>query len=114
MGVLLKSVTATLTQGLSQTPQPNLQLTDAQGNVFAWAHGANAAQVASTTVVYSWLPGVGNPTAVIGSLANCYAASMLPLATECFLPNGVVVGTKTIGIGANSQWGRSFCTAAVV
>jgi hypothetical protein len=113
-GMLIKSVAATLVQGATQTPQPVLELTDASGDVLAASMGATAAQTAGTTCVYSWSAGISSPSGILGSGANCIAQSGLPMGVECFLPVGCQIVSRTIGIGANSQWGPVWIYAAIV
>ena len=99
-GVLLKSVSALLTQGATQTPWPALVLDDGT-NVVAMVPGASAAQTAGEAVQYTWLPG-GVVAAIAGSGSSLSAAS--PLPAEAFLLPGYRIRSVTAGIGANSQF----------
>jgi hypothetical protein len=95
-------VSIPLVQGITQTPQPILQLTDAADGVIAEIFGSNAAQAVSTTCRYTWgpdLPLLGQ----IGSGANVRSGG--PLPTGIYLPSGFKIKTVTLGIGANTDYG---------
>jgi hypothetical protein len=94
----LLSVSVTLVQGLTQTPQPTLIIDDG-ANVLFQAFGSTTAQNASTTVQYTWAPGL----ATTGGGAGTVSAGALPL--ELVIPAGFRIRTSTLGIGANSDYG---------
>lgn len=89
-----------LTQGLTQTPQPILQVDDGT-NLVAEFPGSSAVQAASTTTGYTWGPDV-TTTGQVGTGATVRAAAAM---ASLFLPGGYRVKTVTVGIGANSQYG---------
>ena len=96
----LVGVTFTMTQGLTQTPQPILIIDDGNEVLFS-ALGASAAQAVSTTCRYNF--GIGLVTsAVLGVTTGCLAFA--PLPQGLILKPGYRIRTSTLGIGANSQY----------
>jgi hypothetical protein len=100
-GWLIKSVSAQIAQGLTQSPQPLLTVADPGGHVVFESFGATGAQSASTTARYSWAPGL-NLSALAGATPNIHANA--PLPHELFLPSGYTIGSTTLGIGGGTQW----------
>ncbi len=98
----LVSVTFSLVQGLTQTPQPILQITDGT-NVLFESFGASAAQAASTTCRYAFAPGLPQPAAIVGATPNMHALAALP--SGYVLGPGYHVKTSTLGIGAATDYG---------
>ena len=95
------SVTAVIVQGATQTPQPVLVIDDGATVIYE-SFGASDAQATSTTCRYTW--GVGHPlTAKAGATTNVH--SVAPLPRSLFLRGGSRIGSNTIGIGANTDWG---------
>jgi len=101
-GWYIYSVFLPLVQGITQTPLPLLQFKDAAGNLWMESTGSTTAQAVSTTTAYSWAPGM-LLTGQIGTAAAVHSNAPIPDALIC-LP-GFTIGTVTIGIGANSQYG---------
>lgn len=97
----LLAVSVLLVQGLTQTPQPVLVIDDGADVVFE-SFGASAAQAASTTVRYTWAPGL-TLSGLVGATPNIHAVAPLP-ATLTLLP-GWRIRTATPGLGANSNYG---------
>lgn len=89
-----------MVQGITQTPQPILQIDDG-ANVIHESLGCSAAQGASTTCRYIWAPDY-TLTAQIGATPNI--RSFAPLAAM-IIGAGYRVRTVTLGIGANSNYG---------
>jgi len=98
---MLFSVYAVMTQGITQTPQPILQIDDGT-NVIMESIGSSAAQAVSTTCAYTWGPGFVQ-SGQVGSGAGVH--SVAPIPDGLILLAGYHVKTLTLGIGANSQWG---------
>lgn len=96
----LYAVYAVLTQGLTQTPQPLLQLDDGT-NLWMESTGSTAAQAVSTTCAYSWAPNM-LLTGQVGAGANVH--SNAPIPDSLVIPGGYHIKSSTIGIGANSVW----------
>lgn len=99
---LLLAVSALLVQGATQTPLPILVIDDGT-NVIHEAHGATAAQAASTTARYTWAAGLPAPAALLGATPDLHGLAPLPYGL--ILPAGCRVRTNTIGKGANTDWG---------
>lgn len=99
----LVAVRVALVQGITQTPQPILQVTDPNDNVVFESLGATGAQPASTTATYIWGVDLGAPGALIGATPNIRAFA--PLAKALCLPAGWKVKTSTLGIGAGTDYG---------
>ena len=97
----LMLVSIPLVQGLTQTPQPILQIDDGT-NLIAELFGSSAAQAASTTCRYTWGPDLPL-SAQISTGAN--VRSTAPLPSGLYLPAGYRIKTSTLGIGANSDYG---------
>jgi hypothetical protein len=95
-------VSIPLVQGITQTPQPLLQITDAADAVIAEIFGSSAAQAVSTTCRYTWGPDLPL-SAQVGSGAN--VRSSAPLPSGIYLPSGFKIKTATLGIGANTDYG---------
>jgi hypothetical protein len=89
-----------MVQGITQTPQPILQIDDG-ANVIHESLGCSAAQAISTTCRYIWAPAY-TLTGQVGATPNIRAFA--PLA-ELILGAGYRVRTATLGIGANSNYG---------
>jgi hypothetical protein len=98
---LLLAVSVSLVQGITQTPQPILQIDDGT-NVLFESFGASAAQAVSTTCRYNWAPGLPL-SAVVGATTNCHATG--PLPEGLVLHAGAHVKTVTLGKGANTDYG---------
>lgn len=98
----LLAIYVPLVQGITQTPQPILQLTDASDNVLAEIYGSTAAQAASTTCAYTWARGISVASGQIGATTNVRSFAPLP---DVILKAGFKIKTVTIGIGANSDYG---------
>jgi hypothetical protein len=95
------TVSVSLVQGLTQTPQPILVIDDG-ATTLAEFFGASAAQAASTTCRYTW--GAHLPlSAIVGAGANGRATA--PLPSGLVLPAGSRVRTSTLGIGAATDYG---------
>lgn len=99
----LLAVTITLVQGITQTPQPVLQLADDGTTVLFESFGSSGAQAVSTTCRYSWAPGIAGPSALIGATTQVRAVAPLPVGVP--LMPGYRIRTVTVGIGANSDFG---------
>ena len=97
----LLSVSISLVQGLTQTPQPILVLKDSAGTVIYESWGSTTAQSVSTTCRYNWAPGL-TLTGLIGATTNVHACAPLPLGL--ILGPGFTITTNTIGLGANSDY----------
>jgi hypothetical protein len=97
----LIAVSVALVQGITQTPQPILQLDDGTDVIFE-SFGSSAAQAASTTCRYTWAPG-HTLTAQIGATTNVHSTA--PLPADLVLGPGYRIKTVTLGIGANSDYG---------
>jgi hypothetical protein len=98
---MLISAYAIMTQGITQTPQPILQLDDG-ATVFFEAPGSTTAQAVSTTCAYTWGPGF-TLSGQIGTGAGIRSVS--PIPEDIILWAGYRIKVVTVGIGANSQWG---------
>lgn len=94
----LLSVTVSCVQGITQTPQPTLTITDGTVTLFQ-GFGASSAQNASVTTQYTWAPG---NTLTAGAAATVATA---PLPAGMWLMPGSVIATSTIGKGANTDFG---------
>jgi len=97
---MLFSAYAVLTQGITQTPQPILQIDDGT-NVIMESIGSSAVQAVSTTTAYTWGPGFVQ-SGQVGSGAGVH--SVAPIPDGLILLAGYHVKSSTLGIGANSQW----------
>lgn len=95
---LLYSVTVSLVQGITQTPQPTLILDDGT-NVLFQAFGSSSAQNASVTAQYTWAPGL----TTTGGGAGTVSTGALPY--PMLLGPGFRIRTSTVGIGANTNYG---------
>jgi hypothetical protein len=94
------SVSVSLVQGATQTPQPILVIDDGTDVVFEM-FGSSAAQAVSTTCRYTWAPGLPL-TAQIGATTNVHSTA--PLPEGLILPAGWRIRTVTLGIGANTDY----------
>jgi len=99
---LLISVSVSLVQGITQTPQPILVVDDGANTIFE-LEGSSAAQAASTTCQYTWAAGIALVTGQLGSGAGIH--SMAPLAYPLLLLPGYRIRSTTLGIGANTDYG---------
>jgi hypothetical protein len=95
---LLMSVTVSLVQGATQTPQPTLIVDDGTTTIFQ-GFGASSAQNSAVTTQYTWAPG---NTLTAGAAATIATA---PLPAGLVLGPGYRVRSSTLGIGANSDYG---------
>lgn len=98
---LLLSVTVSLVQGATQTPQPILVIDDGTTVIFE-SFGSSAAQAASTTCQYTWAVG-HTLSGQVGATTNVHSTGPLPFGLV--LPPGYRIRSSTIGIGANSNYG---------
>lgn len=106
----LIAVVIDLVQGITQTPQPILQIDDGT-TVVAESVGSTAAQGASTTCRYAWGTGY-TLTGQIGATPNI--RSFAPLPFGLVLPAGYRIRTVTLGIGANTNYGAPRYLVAVL
>lgn len=100
----LLSYSVQLAQGATQTPLPNLVITDGTGEIFS-APGASAAVSAATTTQMTWAPGL---TLTAGAaLTRNYAPlpSYGAFSLGLILPAGYKITSVTTGIGANTDYG---------
>jgi hypothetical protein len=97
----LISVSVQLVQGATQTPQPILVVDDGTSVIYE-AFGSTTAQAVSTTCRYTWASG-HTLSGLVGATTNVH--SVAPLPERLLLAPGSRVGTSTIGIGANSNYG---------
>jgi hypothetical protein len=95
------SVTVSLVQGATQTPQPILVIDDGT-NVLFESFGATGAQSASTTARYSWVAGGPQPAALVGTTPNIHAVA--PLPSGLVLPPGSRIQSSTLGKGAATDY----------
>lgn len=95
---VLLGYAVTLVQGITQTPTPNLVITDGTNEVISFP-GSSAAVSVSTTTRLCWVPGV-TLTAGAGATRN-YS----PIPIGLILPAGWKITTVTTGIGANTDYG---------
>jgi hypothetical protein len=95
---LLLGVSVSLAQGITQTPQPTLIVDDGT-NVAFQGFGASSAQDASVTTQYTWAPG----NSLTAGAAATVATAPLP---EILMGPGFRVRSSTLGIGANSNYGK--------
>jgi hypothetical protein len=94
---LIISAHLTVAQGATQTPLPNLEIVDPNGNVVGLYPGASAATSASTTSTFDWYDGA-TLTAGAGATANrAHVPRGLAVKT------GWIVRTNTTGKGANTD-----------
>lgn len=100
--VVLIGACLQIVQGLTQTPQPILKITDASDLEVYRSLGASAAQAASTTANYCWSVGVPL-SALVGTTPDIYAQA--PLAEDLVLPAGYKIKTVTVGKGAATDLG---------
>jgi hypothetical protein len=98
---ILLSVSVSLVQGLTQTPQPILIIDDGANTLYECA-GSSAAQAVSTTCQYTWAPTLPL-SAQLGATTNVHATAPLPY--PLFLLPGFRIRTVTLGIGANTDYG---------
>lgn len=98
----LVAVSVVLVQGLTQTPQPILQIDDGSADVIFESFGSSAAQAVSTTCRYCWAPNLPL-TGQVGVTTGVH--SNAPLPGSLLLPAGYRIRTVTLGIGANSDFG---------
>ena len=97
----LFSVSVSLVQGATQTPQPILIIDDGANTIFE-SLGSSAAQAASTTCQYTWA-GLLPLSGQLGSGAGIHSTA--PLLYPLLLQPGWRIRTSTLGIGANSDYG---------
>lgn len=99
---LLRSVSAALAQGITDTPQPLLVIKDAAGNVLSEHFGSTTVQAVSTTQRYSWVAG-GPLTGNVGATTNVHSNGTLPC--DLVLLAGWTISSNTIGLAATADWG---------
>lgn len=99
----LLGVSVSLVQGATQQPQPILRIADPGTNVLYESFGSSGTQAVSTTCQYSWVVNGPQPAAIVGTTTNCHAIA--PLPDDLVLPEGYVISSNTLGIGANSNYG---------
>jgi len=100
---LLQSVNVTLVQGATQTPLPNLVITDGTNTLFTFP-GLSSAMNASVTCALKW----GQYLTLSAGGANTSATA--PIPGFLYLPEGFKITTVTTGIGANSDYGAPIIT----
>ncbi len=99
---LVKSVSIQMVQGATQTPWPRLVIDDGTNTLFQ-AQAGTAAAASSTTEQVTWAPGL----LTTGPLGATTAVSR-----QGGLPDGLVleagsrIQTNTVGIGANTNYGK--------
>lgn len=98
---LVRSVSVECVQGATQTPWPRLLIT--QGDHVLAAQSGTAAQPASTTCRHTWLPG-GTTAGPTGATTAVTAQGTLP--GDLVLEAGATLATNTVGIGANTNYGK--------
>jgi hypothetical protein len=98
---LVLSVSVSLAQGATQTPWPRLVVT--QGNFVYQAQSGAAAQGASTTARHSWAPN-GPTVGPTGATTVVSCQGNLPVGL--ILEAGATLATATVGLGANSDYGK--------
>lgn len=98
----VRSVTAVLVQGITDTPQPLLVIKDASGNVLSEHFGSTTVQAVSTTQRYTWSAG-GPLTGNAGATTNVHSNGTLPL--DLVLLAGWTISSNTIGLAATADWG---------
>ncbi len=94
------SFSVSLAQGITQTPQPFLQIDDGT-DIILEIPGSTAAQAVSTTCRYTWAPGL-TLTGQIGTTTG--VRSCAPLPEDLILGPGYRIRTATIGLGANTDY----------
>lgn len=94
----LISVSVSLAQGITQTPQPTLVIDDGT-NILFQGFGASAAQNASVTTRYTWAP----DSPLTGGAAATVATA--PIPEGLVLAPGWRVRSSTLGLGANTDYG---------
>lgn len=97
---LVQGVSVECVQGATQTPWPRLVITD--GDFVLAAHSGSAAQAAGTTCRHSWFAGA--PLQISG--ATTAVAAQGPLPEGLILEAGATIATSTVGIGANTNYGK--------
>jgi len=98
---LVKGVSVECVQGSTQTPWPRLVIT--QGDFVFQAQSGAAAQAASTTCRHTWSPN-GPTVGPTGATTVCSSQGTLP--DELILEAGATLATATVGIGANTNYGK--------
>src|SRR5262245_27328587 len=93
----LLSVSVSLAQGATQTPQPALVIDDGTTTIFQ-SFGASTAQNSAVTTRYTWAP---DCTLTAGGAATVVTA---PLASGLILPQNSRLRSITAGIGANTNY----------
>lgn len=99
----LLAVSVACVQGLTQTPQPLLSITDGTTKFFE-SFGSTTAQAVSTTCQYTWAPGFPL-TGLVGATTNVHSTG--PLPPDLVLRPGYVISTVTVGLGANTDYGAA-------
>jgi uncharacterized membrane protein YeiH len=95
----LHIVAFTIVQGATQTPLPTLIITDAAGEEVYAQDGASAAQSASVTSRYFFVPGA------LITAGAALTRNKAPLAPNLILPGGFIIKSSTAGKGANTNIG---------
>lgn len=98
---LVRAVSVECVQGLTQTPWPRLVIT--QGDAVISVQSGTAAQAVSTTCRHSWVPG-GPTTGPLGATTAVTCQGNLP--SDLVLEAGATLATSTVGIGANTNYGK--------
>ena len=94
---VLYSVSVSLAQGATQTPQPTLIIDDGTTTVYQ-SFGASSAQNSAVTAQYTWAPGL--PLSAAGAATIITA----PLPWGLILGPGYRIRSSTLGIGANTDY----------
>lgn len=84
-GWLVKAISGQLVQGATQTPLPILQIVDGGGDILFESFGSSSAMTASTTVRFTWAPGL-TLSALVGTSPTIH--SVAPLPHDCFIAPG--------------------------
>lgn len=98
----LKAATLQIVQGITDTPQVILSITNASDVEVYRSFGASAAQAVSTTANYTWASGLAL-SGLVGTTPNIYAQA--PLPEDLVLPAGYKIKTITLGKGAATDLG---------
>jgi hypothetical protein len=97
----LVAVSVSLVQGITNTPQPILQLDDGTDVIFEM-FGSSAAQAVSTTCRYTWAPGAPL-SGQVGATTNVHSTA--PLPDGLLLGPGYRIRTTTLGLAATGDYG---------
>lgn len=100
---VLKAVSVTMVQGLTQTPWPRLKIVDADSNILFQAQAGTAAGAVSTTEQVTWASGLVT-TGPLGATTAVSRTGGLP--EDLVLEAGAVISVVTVGIGGNTDYGK--------